>query len=75
MESKQCTVHGTMMRLTKIPLSYGLPVPDPELWDARAKLFPNSKRYLLGGCVVGSSGDDAKDWFALSVAKQNGLGG
>ena len=49
------------MRLTKIPLSYGLPARDQELWDARAALFPNVKSYLLGGCVVGSE-EETEDW-------------
>ncbi len=67
--NQKCRVHGTTMRLTKIPLSYGLPAPDPELWDARGKLFPNSKRYLLGGCIVGSSGYETKDWVCHECRK------
>ncbi len=31
------------MRLKRVPISYGLPRNDEELWDARAKLFPNAK--------------------------------
>ncbi len=40
------------MRLKRVPISYGLPRNDEELWDARAKLFPNAKSYVLGGCCA-----------------------
>jgi hypothetical protein len=55
---KICEVHQRMMKLTRVPLAYGLPPKDEELWAARERLFPNAKSYLLGGCIVGSSGHD-----------------
>ena len=64
-----CTVHGTAMHLTKIPLAYGLPPRDEELWNARAKLFPNSKRYLIGGCTVGAIGAETEDWVCEECRK------
>ena len=53
MDSDQkCNVHGTILRPLKVPVYYGLPARDEALWDARAKLFPNSKSFVLGGCIV-----------------------
>ena len=59
--AQRCKVHGTILRLMEVPVRYGLQPPDEELWAARAKLFPNSKRYVLGGCMVGAIGDDYED--------------
>lgn len=51
MQSDQkCKVHGVMLRLSKVPIRYGSQVRDEDLWTARAKLFPNSKSFVLGGC-------------------------
>jgi hypothetical protein len=66
---KTCNVHGTILRRQKVPLQYGLPVPDPDLWEARAKLFPNAKSFLLGGCCVGSSGFETEDWVCADCRK------
>jgi hypothetical protein len=52
---KICEVHQKMMKLLTVPISYGLPPNDEELWLARKKLFPNAKSYVLGGCSVGSA--------------------
>ncbi len=69
---KTCELHGTIMRLEKVPVSYGLPKPDPDpdpdLWEACAKLFPNSKSYVLGGCCAGSLGD-YEDWVCAECRK------
>ena len=51
---KTCELHGTILRFQKVPVRYGLPEPDPDLWEACEKLFPNANSFLLGG--VGSSG-------------------
>lgn len=53
---KTCELHGTLMKPDTVPLAYGLPPKDEELWEARATLFPNANSYRLGGCIVGSSG-------------------
>lgn len=56
MEEKKCEVHTTVLKKAEVPVSYGLPYFDEELIEARKKLFPNSKKSVLGGCVVGSMG-------------------
>jgi hypothetical protein len=66
---KTCELHGTVMRLQRVPLHYGLPVPDPDLWDARKRLFPNAKTFLLGGCCAGSMGNDYEDWVCAECRK------
>ena len=66
---KTCEVHGTVLHLRSVPVTYGRPVPDPELWEARKKLFPNAKSFVLGGCCVGSMGDEYEDWVCSECRK------
>jgi len=66
---KTCELHGTILRRQMVPVSYGLPVRDPDLWEARAKLFPNAKSFVLGGCCVGSMGYDYEDWVCSECRK------
>ena len=56
-EKKRCKVHGTILKEENVPVSYGLPIFDESVFEAGDKLFPNSKRNVIGGCVVGSMGD------------------
>jgi len=66
---RTCELHGTILSLKKVPLTYGLPVPDPDLWEALAKLFPNAKSFLLGRCCVGSSGYETEAWVGGECRK------
>ncbi len=66
---KRCEVHYTILRRQKVPLRYGLQAPDPDLWEARAKLFPNAKTSLLGGCCAGSMGYEYEDWVCAECRK------
>lgn len=55
---EKCEVHGEILQLDIIPVSYGLSVPvDPksyqEYWDARLHLFPHSNLTMDGGCIEG----------------------
>ena len=52
LSEKKCEIHKTVLKLMQVPLSYGLPHFDDVLIEARAKLFPNAKFDLLGGCTV-----------------------
>src|SRR5439155_20264376 len=60
-------VHYTILRRQKVPLRYGLQAPDPDLREARKKLFPNAKSFLRasrrsgsGACNPYLSGKDRK---------------
>lgn len=66
---KICEVHGTTLRLKGVPVNYGLPQPDPDLWEARKKLFPNAKSFVLGGCCVGSMGGEYEAWVCAECRK------
>ena len=66
---KTCELHGAILRRKKVPVGYGLPVPDPDLWEARTNLFPNSKSYVLGGCCVGSIGWEYEEWVCSECRK------
>jgi hypothetical protein len=62
-----CDVHGTVMALALVPVTYGLPAnlfrdSDPDAWrrehawdaysDATSRLFPNTRYSASGGCTV-----------------------
>jgi hypothetical protein len=46
-----CKIHGTKLKRTKVPISYGMPGYD-KASAVREQLFPNAKSYVLGGCVI-----------------------
>jgi hypothetical protein len=61
MESKEkCEIHNLALQLMQVPVGYGLPLRDPVLQEARRMLFPHSKMYVRGGCVVDSMGSYAE---------------
>ena len=66
---KRCEVHYTILRRQMVPLRYGLQALDPDLCEARAKLFPNAKTFLLGGCWAGSMGYEYEDWVCAECRK------
>jgi hypothetical protein len=49
-----CEVHKTRMELKTVPIEYGLIMPDSHdpSGETRLRLFPHSRDYVLGGCVV-----------------------
>jgi hypothetical protein len=47
-----CKVHHAAMRTERVPIHYGMPVNAPARYEAERKLFPNSRRVVLGGCEV-----------------------
>jgi hypothetical protein len=51
---EMCEVHKIKLVKTKVPVSYGEPAFD-ESFVVAGKLFPNSHKYVLGGCVVDES--------------------
>jgi hypothetical protein len=53
-ENEVCQVHKTKLIKMKVPISYGMPDFD-ESFKVSDKLFPNSYRYVLGGCLVDES--------------------
>ena len=61
-EEKTCEIHGSMLELMRVPVSYGLPARDDFLAEARSKLFPNSRRYVIGGCIAGAIGDLSEEF-------------
>ena len=56
--NKLCELHGTILRPQRVAVGYGLPVFEPGFLEARAKLFPNSKSIVVGGCCAGSFDPD-----------------
>jgi len=71
---RTCELDGTILRRKKVPVSYGLPVPDSDEMEARTKLFPDSKSYVLGGCCAGSIGWEYEDWVCMNAVRPNPSG-
>jgi hypothetical protein len=53
MSEMKCAIHGLDLQPDRVSISFGLPFVDDELIEARRNLFPNSKRHVHGGCVLG----------------------
>lgn len=51
---EMCEVHKTKMEHKVVKIAYGLilPGPDSPSADAERRLFPHSREYSLGGCVI-----------------------
>lgn len=50
----RCHLHRTMMKIKRVPIRYGKPAYMPKSMAAKKRLFPNSKMYISGGCIVTS---------------------
>src|SRR5882762_4528569 len=48
----QCALHNEWMSVRDVPIAYGLPAPREAYWEAARTLFPNSRNYIWGGCVL-----------------------
>ena len=47
-----CSVHRVALVEGEAPIAYGLIRFDRAYLKARKRLFPNSRSFVLGGCVV-----------------------
>jgi len=63
MPNEKCKVHGVILKTGKVPVHYGLPVMDKELFEVRRMLFPNARTYVGGGCMVGAMGNRSEVLF------------
>jgi len=56
-----CEVHDVALENTRVPIHYGLTLPDREEYRAaRAASFPNAARFIGGGCVVDEDNTHAR---------------
>ena len=47
-----CEIHGHLLEEGEVPIKYGLISFNPEYVKAKDRYFPNSRSFLLGGCLV-----------------------
>lgn len=52
-EPRICAVHNSPMQRGRAPIHYGLDNYVMAYLEAKEQLFPNSKEFILGGCMVG----------------------
>ncbi len=58
MKDLKCSVHGTALVEKEVPIFYGMPEPDSDIFEIDSK-FPNHGLWSVGGCVV--SGDSPEN--------------
>ena len=51
MENLKCSVHGTALIEKDVPVFYGMPTPDSDIFEIGSK-FPPHGLWSLGGCEV-----------------------
>jgi hypothetical protein len=51
MNDLKCPVHGTTLIKKDVPIFYGMPSPDSDIFEIGRK-FPNHGLWSIGGCEV-----------------------
>ena len=51
MKDSKCSVHGTALIEKEVPIFYGMPTPDSDIFEIDSK-FPHHGLWSIGGCVV-----------------------
>jgi len=51
MKDLKCSVHGTELVEKKVPVFYGMPTPDSDIFEIGSR-FPHHGLWSLGGCDV-----------------------
>ncbi len=51
MKDLKCSVHGTALVEKEVPIFYGMPTPDSDIFEIDSK-FPHHGLWSIGGCEV-----------------------
>ena len=62
MKDLKCSVHGTALVEKEVPIFYGMPTPDSDIFEIDSR-FPNHGLWSIGGCVV--SDDSPENMIGL----------
>jgi hypothetical protein len=66
-----CQLHNSIMKRTKIPIGYGLPIGSVFGYtEEREKLFPNCDDSLLGGCCVDENSPAYKIKYVCDICNE-----
>jgi hypothetical protein len=65
MKDLECSVHGTALVEKEVPVFYGMPTPDSDIFGIGSK-FPHHGLWTIGGCDV--SDDSPETEIALVCA-------
>jgi hypothetical protein len=60
-KGKICELHQSILQPLKVKIIYGFWLPEFKYQNARERMFPNSKKFITGGCDI----RDAKYMEAL----------
>ena len=62
MKDLKCPVHGAELVEKEVPVFYGMPTPDSDIFEIDSR-FPNHGLWSLGGCEV--SDDSSNNTIGL----------
>ena len=51
MADLKCSVHGTALVEKEVPIFYGMPAPDSDIFEI-GRRFPNHGLWSVGGCEI-----------------------
>ena len=51
MKDLECSVHGTVLVEKEVPVFYGMPTPDSDIFEIDRR-FPHHGLWSVGGCEV-----------------------
>ena len=59
MKDLKCSVHGTKLVEKEVPVFYGMPTPDFDIFEIGSR-FPYHGLWSLGGCEVSDDSPDTQ---------------
>ncbi len=66
-QTAKCTVHDEWMKLGKVKVLHGLPLPPAEGYlEAKSKEFPNSSESITGGCIMSGGPEEQEVLYCES---------
>ena len=51
MKDLKCSVHGTALVEKEVPVFYGMPTPDSDIFEIGSR-FPHHGLWSIGGCEI-----------------------
>ncbi len=51
MKDSKCSVHGTALIEKEVPIFYGMPTPDSDIFEI-GRRFPHHGLWSIGGCEI-----------------------
>ena len=59
MKNSKCSVHGTALIEKEVPIFYGMPTADSDIFEIGSK-FPHHGLWAIGGCEVSDDSPESR---------------